>query len=128
MLKRVGLKCRACGKPLAAERSTARYCGPTCRSRAWREKREALTPSVTDSKFDRMVSEERVRWLKRRGETVGSLADFALHINVLIQANNNWADAAAEKTADDLFGAGAGRQLVEGLKARARWPKRSGIR
>lgn len=34
--KRIGLKCQACGKPLAARRATARYCSVTCRSQAWR--------------------------------------------------------------------------------------------
>ena len=34
---RAGLKCRSCGKPLAAaQRATARYCNATCRSQAWR--------------------------------------------------------------------------------------------
>jgi hypothetical protein len=33
---RAQLKCRTCGKPLAAQRPTARFCGPTCRSKAWR--------------------------------------------------------------------------------------------
>jgi hypothetical protein len=32
---RAGRKC-FCGKPLAAQRATAQYCGPTCRSQAWR--------------------------------------------------------------------------------------------
>jgi hypothetical protein len=36
-LKRSSLVCQRCGKPLlAAQRATARYCGPTCRSQAWR--------------------------------------------------------------------------------------------
>ena len=34
--RRVGLRCQVCGNPLAAQRATARYCGPTCRSQAWR--------------------------------------------------------------------------------------------
>lgn len=34
---RAGLKCQTCGKPLTAQRPTARYCGPTCRSHAWRK-------------------------------------------------------------------------------------------
>jgi hypothetical protein len=29
-------KCAVCGKRLKAARSTARFCGPTCRSKAWR--------------------------------------------------------------------------------------------
>jgi hypothetical protein len=33
---RTGLVCQQCGKPLSAQRPTARYCGPTCRSQAWR--------------------------------------------------------------------------------------------
>jgi hypothetical protein len=33
---RAGLACATCGKPLDARRSTARFCGPTCRSKAWR--------------------------------------------------------------------------------------------
>jgi hypothetical protein len=34
---RVDLTCQRCGKPLlTAQRVTARYCGPTCRSQAWR--------------------------------------------------------------------------------------------
>ncbi len=28
--------CGSCGRPFEAKRSTARYCGPTCRSRAHR--------------------------------------------------------------------------------------------
>lgn len=35
---RAGRKCEVCGKPLAARRATARYCGPTCRSKAWRHR------------------------------------------------------------------------------------------
>jgi hypothetical protein len=34
---RAGLTCQRCGKPLAARRPTARFCGPTCRSQAWRQ-------------------------------------------------------------------------------------------
>jgi hypothetical protein len=34
--QRIGLKCQACGKPLAARRATARYCDAACRSQAWR--------------------------------------------------------------------------------------------
>ena len=34
--KRANLKCQTCGKPLAAQRPTARYCNATCRSQAWR--------------------------------------------------------------------------------------------
>jgi hypothetical protein len=34
--KRASLKCKSCGKPLAARRATARYCNATCRSHAWR--------------------------------------------------------------------------------------------
>jgi hypothetical protein len=34
---RTGLRCQTCGKPLsAAQRVTARFCGPTCRSKAFR--------------------------------------------------------------------------------------------
>jgi hypothetical protein len=33
---RQGRTCAGCGKPINAQRSTARFCGPTCRSRAWR--------------------------------------------------------------------------------------------
>jgi hypothetical protein len=35
---REGLVCLQCGKPLDAKRPTARYCGPTCRSHAFRGK------------------------------------------------------------------------------------------
>jgi hypothetical protein len=34
--KRAGLRCQFCGKPLAARRSTARYCNAACRWQAWR--------------------------------------------------------------------------------------------
>jgi hypothetical protein len=34
--KRAGLKCQTCGKSLAAQRATARFCNATCRSQAWR--------------------------------------------------------------------------------------------
>jgi len=34
--KRANLKCQVCGKPLAAQRVTARFCSVTCRSQAWR--------------------------------------------------------------------------------------------
>jgi hypothetical protein len=34
--KRANLKCQSCGNPLAARRTTARYCNATCRSRSWR--------------------------------------------------------------------------------------------
>jgi hypothetical protein len=37
-LARAGLKCLACGKPLAAARSSMRYCNTTCRSHAFRGK------------------------------------------------------------------------------------------
>ena len=30
--------CESCGRPFEAKRSTARYCGPTCRSRAHRRR------------------------------------------------------------------------------------------
>ena len=33
---RSGLTCQHCGKPLSAQRPTARFCGPTCRFKAWR--------------------------------------------------------------------------------------------
>jgi hypothetical protein len=33
---RMDRACEVCGAPLAAERSTAKFCGPTCRSKAWR--------------------------------------------------------------------------------------------
>ncbi len=36
---RASLTCRQCGKPLNAERPTARFCGPTCRSQMWRTAR-----------------------------------------------------------------------------------------
>ena len=36
-MARADLKCQACGKPLSAQRPTARYCNVTCRSRAWRK-------------------------------------------------------------------------------------------
>jgi hypothetical protein len=36
--KRANLKCLQCGKPLDAQRPTARFCGPTCRSHAFRGK------------------------------------------------------------------------------------------
>jgi hypothetical protein len=36
--KRASLKCQTCGKPLAAQRATARYCSVACRLRAWRRK------------------------------------------------------------------------------------------
>jgi hypothetical protein len=39
--KRAGLKCRSCGKPLVAQRATARYCNATCRSQAWRAARKS---------------------------------------------------------------------------------------
>jgi hypothetical protein len=42
---RAGLKCQNCGKPLAAQRATARYCGSTCRSQARRSKAR-LKPGV----------------------------------------------------------------------------------
>ena len=35
---RAGRKCSQCGKPLGAQRATARYCSSTCRSRARRLK------------------------------------------------------------------------------------------
>lgn len=35
--ERSNLKCQSCGKPLAAQRVSARYCSVTCRSRAWRK-------------------------------------------------------------------------------------------
>jgi hypothetical protein len=40
--KRAGLVCQQCGKPLAAQRPAARFCGPTCRSQAHRA---GLSPS-----------------------------------------------------------------------------------
>jgi hypothetical protein len=36
-----GRMCAKCSAPLAAERSTARYCGPTCRFRARKARRQA---------------------------------------------------------------------------------------
>jgi hypothetical protein len=36
-MARANLKCQACGKPLVAQRPTARFCNVTCRSRAWRK-------------------------------------------------------------------------------------------
>jgi hypothetical protein len=36
---RAGLMCQVCGKPLAAQRVTARFCNVTCRSQAWRRTR-----------------------------------------------------------------------------------------
>jgi hypothetical protein len=35
---RASLRCQQCGKPLDAQRPTMRYCGPTCRSNAFRGK------------------------------------------------------------------------------------------
>ena len=34
--ERAGRSCLTCGKPLTAQRGTARYCGPACRFQAWR--------------------------------------------------------------------------------------------
>jgi len=36
--KRAALRCVACGDPLTAGRSDAKYCGGTCRQRAYRER------------------------------------------------------------------------------------------
>lgn len=38
------LSCESCGEEFRARRVTAKYCGPTCRSRAHRAKSEELAP------------------------------------------------------------------------------------
>ena len=58
---------------------------------------------MDDSKFYRMVREEKRRWLKSRGVAGGSLTEFKAHLTKLIQTDSEWRDASAEDFADRLF-------------------------
>jgi hypothetical protein len=57
------------------------------------------------SELDRMVSEERERWLKSRGEAGGSFAEFTAHISTLIRTDDEWRAAAIQKYAEKLVAA-----------------------
>ena len=67
---------------------------------------------MTDSKFDRMVREERDRWLKSRGDAGGSFAEFKAHIGRLVRTDDAWAAAFVEHVADEVW---ADRKLPKQL-------------
>ena len=46
--------------------------------------------SMTDSRFDRMIVEEKLRWLESRGAAGGSFAEFSAHIRALIETDKSW--------------------------------------
>ena len=52
-----------------------------------------------DSKLDRMMREEKERWLKSCGAAGGSLTEFQAHLAKLVETDSEWRDAAIEKSA-----------------------------
>jgi hypothetical protein len=78
---------------------------------------EAKKRSNTDSKFDRMIVEEKVRWLESRGAQGGSLAEFSAHIRTLVETDEAWKDAHIEALAGHLVDAYKAGRLPK------RWPR-----
>jgi hypothetical protein len=59
--------------------------------------------AMTESKLDRMLTDERLRWLKSRGAAGGSLPEFKVHIGKLFETDSAWRDAADDALAGKML-------------------------
>lgn len=107
------IECGVCGEPFTARTSKARFCGPTCRSRAHRRAKAPAQPERPVSAPDGLVGQVRSA-LEAAGklDTVTGQQALAVAVKMLTPGESGSAVAALSRDLSRLMAAvvGAGEE------------------